>query len=210
MSKFVSYWKLLKLKNLFKPGITLGITLSYDCNLNCPYCTNKNGGNVFPKSNEQYLTFWKDFISTFPIKVNEVIITGGEPLRIGYSIELIKWLLNKGYFVSLYSNLITNPYELECIFSDLKNKRFKVISTYHHQSNINVFMKSVEAIERIGIEIEIHEIDYQEIYGSKVKPLEIIEKEVSKNILRISPDGMIFTNCFDRNKYGLCNTQQNY
>jgi len=192
----MSYWKRLQLRKLFHPGIGVSITLTYRCNLNCDYCTNKNGTTENPKDKGQLtVKQWLSFIKTFPIRINEVVLTGGSPeLYHGY-INLINYLLDSGYFVSLYTNLLYTD------FNEVKkSERFKIIATYHHGSGKHKFITNYQNCKH---EIEVDEIETGELYFSRIKPFEKLNQKPDKNVLRFGPDGMIFINCFDRNKYYL-------
>jgi len=106
---------------------------------------------------------WKDKIIKFPIKLREVVISGGEPtIYSGYT-ELINWLLDEGYFVVVNSNL--------SVFSgDIKpSYRFRIMSTYHHSANRIRWEKNYRAYAK-KYRIDVDEIGQAELQYSRVKP----------------------------------------
>jgi organic radical activating enzyme len=190
--KLLSYWKLRKLKK----GITICITPSFICNYNCSYCIVKNGGKQHPHDrNRKSAKEWIEYIESFPLRITEVIITGGEPTSYSGLIELVKILLDKKYFVTIYTNL-SNPWEINKIPI---SKRLLIIATFHHEMNdIDDFKYSVSQLNH---NLKIDEISYKLLQSSNLKRIWTIED--SKNIiscLRVGPDGKIFTNCFDLNE----------
>ena len=185
-----SYFKLLK----FKRGITLQIEPTFRCNQNCPYCINKNGGTEFPKDiNPMTKDEWINYIETFPLKIGEIIIGGGEPTLYFNLVNFVNYLLKKGYFVQLFTNL-THP---EILNKINKSIRFRIIATYHEgQISVDTFLKNLSILN--------HPVQSQSF--SPLKVTRIINKWTDKekkeiiSCLRVAPDGAISTNCWDQHQ----------
>jgi len=94
------------LRKKFKRGIIVSAMVTFRCNLDCAYCSNKFVTGEMPKSNEMTLDGWIDKLERFPIKIKEVIITGGEPFLYKHTDDLITYLTNKGIMVAIFSNLL--------------------------------------------------------------------------------------------------------
>lgn len=202
MNYLIKYGK----RKLFKRGIGISLTLSYKCNLRCSYCSLKNFGDTIPESNDVHSVYeWIEFIKTFPVKIREVYITGGEPSLFKGVETLCNWLIDNGYFVTVFSNL-TDKCE---VFLKVKiSARFKIQSTYHESANINHFTNNYLVLSRL------HRIDIDEIntnhfpYLSNKKQLTTIENEKKPSILRVNPDFSIYTNCYDHNQHYLKNIRK--
>jgi organic radical activating enzyme len=181
---------------MFKSGITIQITPSFKCNLKCPYCTLYNFGDKLPKDNvEVNLGAWYQFIKTFPVKIKEVAISGGEPSLIKYIDCFINNLLFDGYFVTVYSNLTTSSK----VFSNvIKSPRFKIQSTYHASCDLHKYKMTLRQLNKKH-RVDVDEIETNFLKESKKKKLTTIENEKDKTCLRIAPDFKIYTSCFERN-----------
>jgi organic radical activating enzyme len=194
-----SYWKLRKLKR----GISICIIPSFNCNYNCDYCILKNGKGKLPKNkNVKSPEEWLFYIKSFPVKIGEVIISGGEPTLYPGFTYLVNELLRHKYFVTIYTNL-SNP----GIFNGIsQSRRFLIISTYHNHAS---YFEFINALKIIKHEIKIDEIgEVKKIRISNLKKY-WTEKESRNNIscLRVGTDGTIFTNCFDLNEYYIDNSK---
>lgn len=90
----------------FKRGIRVHAILTFACNFenDCYYCTWKAGGG-WPKSKVMRLSEWKKVIRRFPLKIREFVVTGGEPMLHPDFNAIVKWMLDQGYFVTVYTNL---------------------------------------------------------------------------------------------------------
>lgn len=191
--KLLTYWKYLKLKSLFSPGgIKLIIALNWKCTLNCDCCVLKDGGNKRPVDGElKNAAYWIDFIETFPVKVREVILTGGEPTIHKSLPFLVTYLLDTGYFVQVQTNL-TN---IEPLLKIKPQLRLKLVVTYHEQYNMNKFLNNLETIRKMGYQIRVDEIQNGHIKNSNVKAkLDRIQDYPEKNIVRVDSSGRIFVN----------------
>lgn len=174
---------------LFKRGITLQISLLYECNLKCLYCSLEMPTGKRPKAKRVSLEDWKHFIKTFPQKIKEVYVSGGEPTLVKYLSELVNWLIDEGYHVILFTDLF-NP---DLILKIKKSYKFKIQSTYHHSDSITRFDNAVKKLK--GYKIEVDEIGSQLLTYSKVKPF-ISMEGLKDDELRVSPDLEVFRSCY--------------
>lgn len=194
MAYLIKYGK----RKLFKRGITVSATLLNRCNLSCDYCSLKNFGDVRPQDPElKTAEQWIKFIETFPIKIREVYITGGEPSLFKGIDYLCNYLIDEGYFVTVFSNL-TSPAR---IFNNVKKSaRFKISATYHSRAASSMIFNSVYMYLSNKHRIDVSEIGTDVFPYSNKIPFTTIENEQNKGILRIAPDFSIYTNCYDRNE----------
>ncbi len=175
---------------LFKRGITIQISLLYECNLKCTYCSLEMPTGKRPKAKRVGLDEWKQFIKNFPQKIKEVYVSGGEPTLVKYLPELVNWLIGEGYHVILFTDLF-NP---DLILKIKKSYKFKIQSTYHHSDSISRFDNAVKKLK--GYKLEVDEIGSQLLPYSKVKPF--IDVEVLKDDeFRVSPDLQVFKGCYN-------------
>ena len=192
----MNYWH----RKMLKKGITLALTLTYKCNLNCQYCLLKNGKNKRPKSKELNGQQWWEFIQTFPLKVKEIELTGGSPEMHPDFVAMVDILLHYGYMVVIYTNLM----HFEKLNNLPESDRLMFVSTYHHCSPMGDFDWNYKALSK-KYKIEVHEIDVQRLkYSRHVGYCDFnILKKPEPGILRLNPAGEIFTNVWDRNAHDL-------
>lgn len=88
----------------FRSGIRVHFILTFACNFDCYYCTWRGGGG-YPKSDIMRFDKWKEIIDNFPLKIQEVTLTGGEPMLHPDFVQIVKYLLSKGIYVSIWTNL---------------------------------------------------------------------------------------------------------
>jgi hypothetical protein len=86
------------------PGIRLSCFLTFKCTLDCFYCTLRAGGG-YPESTTMSAVEWRMKIKRFPVKIREVVLSGGEPMLYPHFVEFAQFLLDSGYYVTIYSNL---------------------------------------------------------------------------------------------------------
>ena len=98
-------WKRYGLQRRLRRGDSLLLFLTFRCTLHCDYCALKYIDGKYPKSSEITLSDWKRIVKSFPRKIREVKITGGEPMIMPYFTELVNWLVDEGYFVLVITNL---------------------------------------------------------------------------------------------------------
>jgi len=196
----------------FKRGVRISIALTFKCNLKCPYCVVEMPTGKLPVAKESTLDELKHFITSFPYKLREIKLTGGSPeLHPGF-VEFANWLLDEGYFVTIFTNLLHYSK-----LSQLKRTyRLMFISTYHHSADPKKYLLNyidLCRIYRIRVE-EIADAPYSDLWhedlklvmktGVKLLPYShlknlIGEKEMRENkvMLRVSPDLQIFSTCYN-------------
>lgn len=190
--KIFRYGKLKKLKR----GITITIMITHKCNLHCNYCSLKipNGEMLLLKYKDMTFQKLMDIINDFPLKIREVTISGGEPALNKDFPKMINWILNKGIFVTIYSNLTRiDPY-----FLIQQNYKLRIQSTYHVNYNRDKFIENYYKIKKYH-RIDVDEIGTKTLSFSRLKRFCSTEdiKIKIKNYLRVGIDGLIFTNCYD-------------
>lgn len=180
----------------FRRGICLTIIPSWACNLHCEYCGLEIGTPCLPKNPKTVFSTeqWIAFIKTFPLRIREIFISGGEPSLSKTGMELAKWVIENGYFLTIYSNLTnTNLYELP------RSIRFRIMASNHHR-----FFDQEKFLENVNFVRQRHRIDIDKVgntpdFVGRGKPLsdDEIHRKIKKGYLRCAPDGLIFTNCYD-------------
>lgn len=184
-------------------GIRLGIFPTYRCNLRCHYCTlyisdKKELHGIWPGANEVDLADWLDFIDNFPLKIKEIFVTGGEPSLVKYIDSLVRELLNRGYLVTVFSNLA----RVDCFIELPRSPRLRFVVTYHHgKTKKEAFMEKYRKLKSRKFNVRVEEIATQELRDSMMKklntPKESQSREVERDTLRISPDLKIFCTCME-------------
>ena len=184
------YGKTLK----FKRGITIQIALTYACNLSCEYCSLHIPTGKRPKAPQSSLSDWQRYIKNFPIKIKEVYVSGGEPSLIKWMPDLVNWLLDQKYHVTLFTDL----YNPSLILQIKRSYRFQIVSTYHHSDSMLRFDSAYLALKN-KYRIEVDEIGEKHLPYSRVKPF-IDEEGLKDNEFRISPDLQIYLSCYEHFK----------
>ena len=79
-----------------------------------------------------------------------------------------------------------------------KNPRLLIYATYHHaQITEKNFKLKLDSLDHY---VEVHELGNPVLSGSKVLPL--IDQPINDSgVFRVSPEGLIFLNCYDLCKY---------
>jgi hypothetical protein len=186
-NKIKLYWKTL----LFKRGITIALVLTYDCQLHCPYCILKATGG-YPQSDTSTFLQWKDFIDRFPVRIKEVYLTGGEPTLYPHFVELTNYLLDKGYHVTVFSNLL----DRKLLWIQM-SYRFLITATYHHHTDSRIFVKNYNEITKLH-RVDVHELGYKALsLNSKVMPLVSDPNEIGGYNFTVTPDRKIYIGCKD-------------
>jgi organic radical activating enzyme len=196
------YWTLKKLKT----GISIGLAPTYRCNQNCWYCGNKMGGDVFPKCPEINWEQWRDNIINFPLKIKEVVLSGGEPCIYPEIEKLVNWLLDNGYFVQFYTNLARPG----IITKFKRSKRLILFANFHHtffgkdeiwdEESLLEWDSNYQSLKK-AYQIKPEEINNALLPYTKVKRWHSETHETNKHnvLLRWNPAGELFVNCEDRN-----------
>jgi len=192
MNYLIKYSK----RKLFKRGVTVSISLLYKCTLDCNYCSLKMGGMNRPfdtvlKTADE----WINYIETFPIKIKEIFLTGGEPGIYPEIAKLTNELIDLGYFVTVYTNL-TKIGEFMYIN---ESPRLKFQSTYHKDMDKELFKHNYKKMTEY-FRVDVDEIETNVFEISSKKNLCTIEDESDTSRLRFDSDGAIYVNCIERNK----------
>ena len=182
-----------------KRGIRISIVPSWKCNLKCDYCILKTSGKLkYPQNSQKikYIDYWKEYIKTFPMKIREITLAGGEPSLLPYFAEFTNWLLLQGYFVVIFTNLTNKN-----IMRISPSVRLLIIATCHSCYDIKKFIDNYKAVSQ-KYRINVIEIGNRRLSFSIKKPLshEKEAKVIKKNYLKVGPNGIIYRNCFDRNE----------
>lgn len=181
------YGKTLK----FRRGVNITLFPSYKCNIYCPYCSLAQINGKYPQGMELTLEQWKEkFDRGFPIKIKEVYISGGEPTLIRWLPDFVNYLLDKGYHVTVFSNLAV-PSRFNAI---KKSYRFQIRATFHHCDNAERFDK---AYKKITHPIIVDEFDYQELPYSVVKYGYDDPEHWKIQNFRMGCDGSLYSCIFD-------------
>jgi len=181
---------------LFKRGVTVSISLLYECTLNCSYCSLKMGGKIHPKDTIIHGSdYWVDYIDSFPVKIKEIFLSGGEPGIYSGIADLTNELINRGYFVTLFTNLtlIDNFMAIE------PNPRLKFMATAHKGANLYIFEANY-LIMKEHYRIDVDEIETNFFKFSNKKKFCTDKDESDTSRFRIDSDGAIYVNCIERNK----------
>jgi len=191
MDYLIKYQK----RQLFKRGISVSISLLYKCTLNCSYCSLKNFGTKTPhdtliyKANE-----WLNYIDTFPVKIKEIFLTGGEPGIYPLIDHLTNQLIKRGYFITIFTNLTS----IASFMRIESSPNLKFQATYHKDMDLEIFKTNYKIMNEF-FRVDVDEIETNYFGGSNVKKLCTIETEKKTDRLRIDSDMKIYTNCYDRN-----------
>ena len=187
------YYKLLRLHR----GISMGIYLTWKCNFNCSYCPVPVSDYFDP--NEWTFGHWLNFLKTFPVKIKEVALSGGEPtLRPGI-VEFVNKLLDAGYFVTIYSNL-SRPDVLNEIRT---SPRLIILTNYH-----NEFISKEKFLANVGKmkhQLQVGEFKKLTNISGKIRDVYLISESKRKammdiiyqNNLKITPKGRLVLSCYE-------------
>lgn len=170
------------------------------CNLNCGYCTQKSITGHRPIAKEVSYLGWVRWFLRFPYKIKEVYVSGGEPTLHKDFAKIVNFLLDKGYYVYIFTNLADSGPLLDV----KESNRLRIKATYHHGLPLRIFEYCYNLIKNIHT-IRVDEIEYpQVLYYSSPKDMiycghnrQTGEVLYSKDFLRISPDLTINLNCFN-------------
>ena len=178
----------------FRRGTTLIISLSYACNFKCTYCSLKLPTGRQPHAVPIGIEDWKRIITNFPVKVKEVMITGGEPTLITWMPDLCNWLLNKCYHVTVFSNL-----QCTMSFKEIKNSyRFQIWATFHQEQDDKRFFDGAhQLLVGNNYNIRVGELGEKKLLPYSKLMLFQDNEGLKKPQFIYSPDGKLFTSCYD-------------
>lgn len=134
-----------------KRGITVSAMLTFRCNLDCSYCSNKFVTGKMPSSKEMSLIEWIEIFDRFPVKIREVIITGGEPFLYKHIDELILYLVGRNIHVAVFSNLLVKR-QLSYT-GDL----LRIAASHHENVSKEKFNKGLEYYRSQGVRVDYKE-----------------------------------------------------
>lgn len=181
-------------------GVSISISLTFRCNYKCHYCTMQIGGPM-GKVKELTLDQWIDIIDRFPLKIKEVFISGGEPMLMPYTVDLINELVKRKILVCLFTNLITGN-----LFDIRRSPYFRINTTFHPQSHHSIkFLARYNELKRRGYQLTVDEVDTHTFrHYSVVKPMltTVDELKEDNTRLRFAPDGTLHTTCYDLYQHG--------
>lgn len=143
-----------------KRGNKLMLFLNYKCNLNCSYCSLGYIGKRV-ESTEIGLEEWKYIIRNFPIRLREIRISGGEPMLMPYYSELINWLLDRGLYVMVFTNLSVVKLDVK------KTDRLIYAATYHKGMDKDKWSRNFSTYRK-HYTINAHQIQDETIKGINV------------------------------------------
>ena len=136
-------------------GHRFSMSLTYRCNLSCPYCTMKMPtGKVPTKYKESTLEQYKEFIDKWPYRIQEISITGGSPELHTDFVKIVEYILSKGIYVSIFTNLM-RPNILELL---PKSRRLIFNASYHHcGQSISEYTRTYNRLRK-KYRVVVHEI----------------------------------------------------
>ena len=204
LSDIFRYTPMMKLTK----GIRVYIIPSYACNYKCDYCAREIEGK-YPKAKRKDLTQWIEFLEnldeTFRLsqsRLKEVILTGGEPTILPYFVELSNWILDKGLYLRVYSNL--SEFSVPQLLKVEQSRRLIITSTFHHKDAEEGFNNRWETVDRKH-RVVVHEIGERRLKNphkkTKLKPF--VPLTDSKQLLskmatlQVDPNFRIFLTCYE-------------
>jgi len=183
-------------RKLFKRGVTVSLTLLYDCNLKCSYCSLKNETDKRPEGSAKHgAQYWINYINSFPVKVKEVFLTGGEPGLYKHIAELTNGLIKEGYFVTIFTNLT----RIGSFMSIEDSPRLKFQATYHESMIAEIFDENYQRMNKY-FRVDVDEIETNKFTYSNKKKFTNLANESETDRFRIDSDGAIYVSCYERNK----------
>ena len=202
MKKVIQYLirnNIHRLAMLFKKGVHLSTILTWRCNHRCEYCPITIMSNDWIKEPDADINYVLETIDKFPVNLKSVGITGGEPTLHPQFTEYTNDLLNRGHFVTVFTNLA----RYERILKVKKTHRFKIYATNHESTSAEKFIKKVDAIRKdyhiICREFKNH--DPQLDFSTKRDIIELAEFDIAnKNVLLMDTHCNITTTCYNRIK----------
>ncbi len=182
---------------MLKRGTMLQISLTYACQYRCEYCTLKMPTGKQPMSRGR-LSFeeWQERIKNFPVKVREVYISGGEPTLVSYMPDLCNWLLDVGYHVTIFTNLHE---ALKSLTRIKPSYRLQIWATFHKGHRADLFGGAYHYLKGEGYNITAEELGEKTLDFTKLMQFTTVEA-LKDPSFRMSPDGQLFTSCYEHYK----------
>jgi len=203
----MKWFKILRygLMKRFKRGVRISMALTFRCNLHCPYCVVDKPTGATPKVKESTFEELTNFIKNrFPYRIREIKLTGGSPELHKDFVKLANWILDEGYFLIVFTNLMRPD-----ILRQIKpSRKLMFIASYHHAKEYNFVSIPVEKYtENYNMIKKDYRIIVEEIGDCKEDkwlPFSrqknfLTEKEMQENkaMIRVNPDLRMYCNCWD-------------
>ncbi len=196
------YLKLRRLKNKHLEKIRLHICPTFKCDNDCTYCSRHFTSKMKIKKDEKQLSAeqWLQRVDQFPLKVDQVTISGGEPLLYYDLNSFILGLYERKIPVTIFTNgnSVLSP--------NLKNPLLRIVMSYHIGTNWYLFCKNVEYYKKNKIRCDL---DFLKNDIKFVENLKRRKKRMDKGIIKYNskewkecletktfaygPDGQFFT-----------------
>jgi hypothetical protein len=147
-----------------------------------------------PLSDELSLRSWKKIIDIFPVRVREVVISGGEPFLFSVLPRLVNYLIEKKYFVTIQTNLTLTKqvYEINA------SSRLLISATYHSPMRIAQFEENLNEFRALGHRVIVTNPEQSEVETHRKTEIYDIDQagEMCFDIPRlvIAPNGHLFYN----------------
>jgi hypothetical protein len=117
-------------------------------------------GNRPVCDNEISLAGWQRRITHHPVKVREVVISGGEPMCYSEFVPLVDWLVSEGYFVTVFTNLtMLSGLDMQPSY------RIRLAASYHRSFDVVEWRKHL-VLYRQHFRVDPEEVDTRMIAGS--------------------------------------------
>lgn len=159
----LSRWHTFGILKRLHGGVRVKIALTYYCTLSCNYCLNRVLDGERPSCDWIRFTSWKKILTGHRQKIREVVLSGGEPMLHPDFVKLVDWLVSRGIYVTVFTNLT--------LLSGLKAKpshRIRLDATYHRSFPRDKFLANL-ARYRERFRVDVEEIETRMIPGSVTK-----------------------------------------
>jgi len=189
--------RLLRKIKLFRRGEFMQISLTMRCSLDCVYCCQGFVLGHKPIVKEVGFIPWARFFLRFPYKIKEVYVSGGEPTLHKDFVRIVEFLLLRGYYVKVFTNLkdITKIMQLpKCL-------RLSIASTYHHKMPMVHFHNNYKQVKgKFHITVNELELPQRLSYSKMIR--KYTADDYGEDLfriagLRISPNLHINMNCYE-------------
>lgn len=144
--KILSNTNFYGLRKRLHQGIRLYLMPTFDCTLDCFYCSTKMVSGEFPQFKQADFDTLIYEVNNFFLPVREVVISGGEPFLYPRIDELINFLTAK-YFVTVQSNMSVLRNAEKIIPS---SKLLFSVSFHPSELKKEVFEKNVNKLKGLG------------------------------------------------------------
>ncbi len=168
-------------------GFRVNCYLTFGCNLDCNYCTNKYLNGITPCSDEMDLVGWIKTIESFQIPIMHLYITGGEPTVHPDFSDIVNSFLARGYSITLMSNLSNSK-----VGELIDNNYFRVLATRHVGQSETMFKDKLEELR----DYPIYPLEFEKEQLLDVShALTVMGKDKCLNEIKFcfGPDGKFFT-----------------